>query len=411
MSEPIKCIISNPVNYPIEYFSATKYYLPCEITHYTSKLYYSSNKTTFPGVDYIKRYIRPSDQSVFAGIGYYQDSYVQLLNINTEYKNIYNLGLIHRSDIEINMLKCNAPICELIHNRNKRTTQYKQGEIFELKWGQIESNHGSSSSCVLKSQKLIDEFKDDEYVIIDPGKSQGYVEQNKGGNFISAPDGTIFCIEGSSPKFIEQLESDTSTKIVQLKCNFKTGDRLNCKHNCFRHIDEIMCFMPYGNKFKIWFYAELDYESFEKLLEDKYKLIDPPIKNMTDFKSDMINELNIERLANLELICDKLFKKSFSECKKEFVFFKFYSYLPSVLNRTWYETNEKCVCLFPKLPRNRKTDEIMLQLCTEMKKVKSMINQYTKVDYHFIKVNESNERKPEGTLHCLIKQRFIKHLI
>ena len=43
-----------------------------------------------------------------------------------------------------------------------------------------------------------------------------------------------------------------------------------------------------------------------------------------------------------------------------------------------------------------------------MEKVKSIINPYIKVEHHFIQVKSANELVPEGTVHCLIKQRFVK---
>jgi hypothetical protein len=393
----------------------TCYYLPCEITHYTSKLYYTSQKNIFPGVDYIKQYIRQSDSSIFKGMGYFQDSYVQLLNRDTKtYKNIFNLGIIDESDIETSTLICTVARCIIqSYHENRQPREIFKGGVIEFK---PDERRILPKTCYItiksKSQKLIDdaEFKDDEYSMIGTEKSMKYNEQNKGGNFISAPDGTIFCIEGSSSKFINQLELDTSTKLIQLNCNFKTGDKFGCFYDCFRHIDELMCFMPYGkDKFKIWFYDELDNESFNSLLLSKYKLYNTrPEEKKLQIINEKIKELNCERLKNLEIICEALFDKPYSECINKFVFFKFYSYLPSVLNRTWYETNDKCVCLFPKLVKNEKTDKIMLQICNEMKQVKSMINPSIKVDYHFIEVKKSNETNPEGTLHCLIKQRFIK---
>jgi len=50
--------------------------MPCEITHFTDKVYYSNKRNTAVTINIS---IGPSSIG-FEGIGYYQDPYVQLYN-------------------------------------------------------------------------------------------------------------------------------------------------------------------------------------------------------------------------------------------------------------------------------------------------------------------------------------------
>ena len=78
--------------------------------------------------------------------------------------------------------------------------------------------------------------------------------------------------------------------------------------------------------------------------------------------------------------------------------------MPSIFNRTWYETPDKCICLFASgIEAN-----LLIKLRHEMSMVRSIINPQIEIEYDFIDVRSPNELNPEGTLHCLIKQRFIK---
>lgn len=187
----------------------------------------------------------------------------------------------------------------------------------------------------------------DEFIEIKPSNKSAE-EQNKGGNFISSPNGTIFYIEGVSQDFLDILYQKTSSLLVEIKCGFKAK-------NMFRHIDEIMCFMPYGhNKYKVWFYDIFDRSCFRKLFNEDYFDGDSFIEDSFDGDSfhgnsidKKIQELNEEKLVNLNKISLALFRKSYDQSTDNFVFFKFYSFRPSIFNRTWYETrNTKQMCLF-----------------------------------------------------------------
>lgn len=386
--------------YKINYYQVggKNYYLPCEITHYTSKKYY--NNTDFiPGVEDIKRTIGPADNSVLSGKGYYQDGYIQLFD-GLNYINLFNTSIIGLNEIEKEKSICVTPTCTIINRFSKNLIkEVLQGDECNLVYSHTVSA-GECKKFKVRSPELTDEFATDEFIPIKPIEDK-HIEQNKGGNFISAPDKTIFYIEGASDELIDKIREKVSDNIVELKCSFKSG-----KGFTFRHIDEIMCFMPYGSDgFKIWFYDEFDRTCFNQLLKLQY--------NATNDNLDQIIEkLNQERLENLEIICRALFQKSYSACTDKFVFFKFYSFLPSVLNRVWYETKTQCICLFPNIEPMATVSLSTVQsikgkVIEEMAKVKSLINPDIRVDYHFIDVRGPNEMIPEGTVHCLIKQRFI----
>ena len=364
------------------------FYLPCEITHYTIKKYFSLEEDTFPGVSKVIFLIGNPDESNLGGRGYYQDGYVQLFN-GKKYLNITNLALVHKIHVNKINYTCIANKCNVMSNFFKTIMRtHDRGITFTI--GPTESiiPADSYTQSIIKKDVSPDFVNDDfiEIYIANISDREG----SKGGNFISSPNGTIFYIEGASQDFLNNLSPKIQIQsvLVEIKCGFKAAD------NTFRHIDEIMCFMPYGpGKYKVWFYDKFDKSCFKKLLGKDQDSIDQKIR-----------ELNEERLQNLNIISEKLFNKPFNDCVDNFVFFKFYSFGPSIFNRTWYETRNRCVCLFP----DPITEPNLSKLKHEMTKVISMINPKIYVNYDFIKVKDSNELYPEGTLHCLIKQRFIK---
>ena len=368
------------INY--DFIGGSSFYLPCEITHFTSHKYYKDQDTDATSRE-IKQIISSSNESVFSGLGYYQDPYVQIYN-GINYKNFYNIGIIFISNI-----------------RDSKFT--------------------------------------DEYQTFRPSNQQ-QIEQSKGGNFISAPNNVIFCVSGANDELLYNIRSQTQKQIIELECSFKAGISEEFPNGCFRHIDELMCFMPYGvGEYKVWFYDELDENSFQQHFDNQIKLtkeykeaeiekdrlkknqerffdeyrhalnkFNNYIKdNRNEYIKNIIPILNCERRQNLEKISKALFNKPFCECTDKFVFFKYYSYKPSIFNRVWYETNDKCICLFPEInDSNIKTNVI-----NEMNKVFSYIRPGIRPNFHFINVKPSNEKEPEGTIHCLIKQRFIKPII
>jgi hypothetical protein len=361
------------------------YYLPCEITHFTKDVYYSD---TYRGK--LKQYIGLYADKI--DYDYCQDIYIQLYN-GEKYYNI-TTNNHKRPFIELNYnmkeLYCKDPECLCNHKRLPEQ-KFKNGDKVEFK------NAGWNCIPKLKYNNNNNSFMKDELIEITGLNSNGFSdkdniihEQTKGGNYISAPNNTIFYIDGTDIIIKKIQEINPHLNCIQLKCSFKA-------QNVFRHIDELMCFMPYGiGKYKVWFYNELTKMHFN----NKY----------TD---DVILNINKERLHNLELISEALFGSSFADCSDNFVFFDFYIWTQSILNRTWYETSEKCICLFPILEPDSQSEikkdliqKLYNRLYAEMRNVYSYINN-NEPCYEFIQVSAVNVEKPNGTLHCLIKQRFI----
>jgi hypothetical protein len=289
------------------------YYLPCEITHYTSHIYHNNNEYN----DYFNKlqlYVYKSN----IGKQYAQDGYIQLLNNRkNKYYNIINGYIVN---------------------------DFKQSK--EL----LNNNH-------------INKFIHKNTMI----NSEG--EQNKGGNFISGPDNSsIFYIEGISDSY-KTILTQTNCKLIELKCSFKS--------NGFRHIDELMCFMPYGiGKYKIWFYNTLNKYSLYTCLE-LYITIFNLIKEQENIQenidnniqeniqennkkqnniqelynkiNDFIDTLNKERINNLNIICQHLFNTDYNyKLNIHFVFFNYTDYFPSIMNRLWIETENSVNCIIPK---------------------------------------------------------------
>ena len=136
-------------------------------------------------------------------------------------------------------------ILEKIPNVNKIISnehRYNQDPIILLKTPtNLLSNYG------LQISNLLNDYSDvnKESLISNNGN-------DKGGNFISSPAndinlfGYIFCFDGISDELEKILASNVTQSLIKLKCSFRFNGQ--------RHIDECMCFMPYGNSYKIWFY-------------------------------------------------------------------------------------------------------------------------------------------------------------
>jgi len=358
------------------------YYLPCDITHYTKKLTYSDNTANKLRENDLS--IQPSIKKTSANTGrsgYNQDPYIELYN-GEEYYDLF----INKLDI-IKTRICNSDVCIYQYKRAsvERPNQiFKKGDRIPVLF-----NYMKISGDVIEEEylDLPDELKNNNIFSLKIDNHSEY-EQSKGGNFISAPDNTIFYVSGVNPTILEKL-NNLSCKKVELECSFKA--------NGFRHMDELMCFMPYGrNQYKIWFYDELNITSFTNLNNFNTKT--------TEQKQDWLRILNCERMRNLDKISMALFGSEYSMNIEEFVFFDFYSYKPSIFNRVWIEYKDSCICLFNRLnnqPNN------MQKLQAEKLKLKSCINNREPMIFD-IKVAESNENIPEGGIHCLIKQQFQK---
>lgn len=143
-------------------------------------------------------------------------------------------------------------------------------------------------------------------IILEPDIIGHMNGNNYGGNFISSPPTTyeeygIICyFSGISDTLQTQLSESSLQDLTELACSFRI--------NNVRHIDELMCFMPYGkHKFKIWT-AYIRNIEYTESLQNKI--------NMTCDKDYILNILEHykmkftgEILLKLNIVTDKLNEK------------------------------------------------------------------------------------------------------
>ncbi len=496
------------INYQSGGTNDKNFYIPCDITHYTNKKYYSQQSNCLM----VKSKIGNSDENVFPlkyspflnAKQYRQDFYIQLYN-GSCYINLFNEFFFDKKQLE--------------------------------------------------SEYMLHEFSRDYNILLLKSELTSS-EQSKGGNFIGAPNGSIICVNNIEPKILEYLNKFTSKPLIELKCSFKAGGEVNSssiRHlhsQLFRHVDELLCFMPYGkNKFKIWFYDEFNWSNIQnnkksfnylyniyrlsnnleikrlteeltkqnneiisccqilKPIETKVRSIikslplsqeiskcsseidsleskketilcqisknikqqddlelelkqinetietidkhmvklncernriqkniydsDPEYMILANKKKDLFQKmgeielklrviinhpvtdqdlidyiklLNQERLDNLELLSQFIFNGPYSSNTDKFVFFNYNPAGKSIFNRLWYETVEKAVCLFPHIDDKETIDRVN----QEMNLVKSYISGSCCSHHFILDLPKPKLENPEGTLHCLIKQRFVK---
>ena len=393
------------------------FYLPSELTHYTTHLYYGSLLTIHNPT--INELIGPTADDF--NVRYYQDPFIQLFNAsNNKYLDLFNSALI---SIYRKKMLCASERCEYEPRFNN--SDPSQNKIFnlnheislpygyKLKSGSIrEAEYYSGPPSLTNDDKFVIRIVDNTPEEI------AYREQSKGGNFISAPMGTnptksyIFAIKGAKPELLDKIRSYPLTDLTELRCSFKS--------NGFRHIDELMCFMPYGKTdrghkiFKVWFYDELDAYSFNnlKIRNTHLNITDRSFGSLEpELKRSYLALLNTERMHNLNLISNKLFGSDYASNTDKFVFFKLYLNSVSIFNRVWIEKPNQTICLFGQNLAsvitnrdqiNANTDRVKSE-CTSLK---SWVNQTHPIVFKWLETPTSDENKPEGGVHCMIKQRF-----
>ena len=390
------------------------YYLPCELTHYTKQVYYSSGFLGGPKLQEITKLqgiIGESNDRINSQ--FCQDPFIQLFNASTNtYVNLINTDLI---DLYHNKTICISDTgCTFKRRIGEGEKNFKKNEIISHTFGWKLIEGETQNTRVLQIQSI----RDDENHLFSEKEGEK-MEQSKGGNFISAPFGSepgicyIFTVTGASPDLLNKIREYPLCDIIELECSFKAyGERVQG----FRHIDELMCFMPYGltdtkRIFKVWFYDELDSNSFGNLRIKNDQL---GIKNKT-FKSlqpqkqtEYLRLVNEERMQNLDKISNKLFGSNYDSNQDKFIFFKLYLDLPSIFNRVWIEQQDKTICLFGN------ELDIMLPLMlplqeavnAELTNLKSWLNPDKSIEFHWISVTPANSEKPEGSVHCGIKQKL-----
>lgn len=369
------------INY--NFYGGANYYLPCEITHYTSNVYYNERINPIRTA-ILNEIIGPSMKYIPTDSKYFQDPMIQLYNE----KDYINIILGESANIVNNIIEasiiCICEKCLYLHKNPERNREYNKGD----KIPRLPLFQHADPNCIKDIKKI--EYKpeflefngNNTFHIISRDEIIGKptFEASKGGNFIGSPNKKVFYLNKPSNKTLELLS--THCKLVQLNCSFVgTG-----KAEGFRHIDELMCFMPYGiGEYKVWFY-NLNEKSFGSE-HHKNKL------------EEYISEMKINR----DIVSIELFGGPYSEHSDKFVMIDYYAYKPTFMNRVWVEKNGiNPICLLPN-----DGDALTRQfVITEMGKVKSMISGKP-VEYRFIDIPIQNELEPEGGLHCMIKQTFI----
>lgn len=209
----------------------TSLVLPCEITNYTSKLYISNQSDRDDLYGYLNDLSNKDGVLVGQQIG--------IVRVNAAFAQDSYIFLKDTSDTNYNTNN------HVIHCKS-------EGHTFV---GDEITKHTGCKHLLRDGNQL-------------------------GGNFISSPDNTVFTFDNSefSGCLNHKLEGDT---VVSLNCSFKAFG--------VRHIDETMCFMPYGRgEYKVWIYkfrkiTHLDHTIINKILATSK---DDIVKRFYSLKND-----------------------------------------------------------------------------------------------------------------------------
>jgi len=175
----------------------TSLVLPCEITNYTSKLYISNQ----PDRNDLSSYLHDLSNREGVLVGH-----------------------------QIGIVRVNAA--------------FAQDSYIFLK--DTSDTNDNTSNYVIPGRSELGPFVGPEITKHTDCSSHLRDDNQLGGNFISSPDNTVFTFDNSdfSNCLNKKLGGD---KVVSLNCSFKAFG--------IRHIDETMCFMPYGRgEYKVWIY-------------------------------------------------------------------------------------------------------------------------------------------------------------
>ncbi len=273
-----------------------------------------------------------------------------------------------------------------------------------------------------------------EYNFIIPEPTQHIIldEQIKGGNFIAspptqhAPHGVLFYINPITDQLRDFLRAHLIQPIVGLTCSFMflgtpfmALETMNIRP--FRHIDEIMTFLPYGRGiFKVWMYNIIEpkesYENYKKMRDNTELLSrEEYIRERTRYIRDVIPRLRLEQRNNLDTISLALFGSNYENNRDKFFIIPIDvgepPYLfpkPPIFNLTYIETREESIP--PQLfLSSDSSDSLNPMIITELGHLRSYITNRP-IEYHIINTNIEQIHiipyLPGGNLHCLIKQEM-----
>ncbi len=362
-----------------------KYDLLSEINAYTEKVFIPRRK------DFIKQgrlktiadYIIPEtrvENNYLDNKGYYQDPAIILNSVEgkQDVSLINDMGWKIGEVIIWNRPEENKTECNNIENGNTYTGgEPKTFREFKEKRAWI---HNELEKYKKKHATVI---QPKEYMLsitnAIPVRVKTDKENDKGGNYISAPNhDIIFYIDHEELKMPDVLTSYTTALLCPLECSFKNK-------GTFRHIDELMCFMPIGkDTFEIWIYdIEAKDETtrlYKKEQEENKKKINKVLKK---------KGYNKFKFREFKITFDK--DNLFTD--------------PPLFNRLFIETPKNILILFPsnKTTNNDDFSEVL-------KHIKSYSGEEDKpvttvmINTLYFHNDGKNMGRAGGNLHCLIKQ-------
>jgi hypothetical protein len=432
-----------------------------EIANFTKKIYINNDKfrtmsqsnRNFKDI-FLRFRVIPNfenDNSKYlTKTGFQQDSIIQLYDITS---NKY-INLIHNNAWDIPKQDFTLPHSELITLRNvthtpegqsieefRREIQNKNNSVQGVKWytlltslinsGMIQLQPTDKIITSVAKQDIIFPFEnnyiniklneqrkpmrdinlnilDNTYTIVDHDKQILLSEQLKGGNFIAspptehAPNGVLFYIKPITDELRIFLETHLNQPVVELTCSFMfTG--LN---DIFRHVDEIMTFLPYGiNRFKVWFY--------DITTPSEPSRINPKYDKIQRFIHEVIPQLREEQRNNLNIISNALFGSNYDSNTDNFFIIPIdigdppYIFPnPPIFNSVYIETRDQTIMPQLLLSTNGKISQ---EIANELTQLRSFITDRI-VESHIINTYlvdiHRNSTLPGGNLHCVIKQEM-----
>ena len=376
----------------------------------TTKMIFYSKEEKYN--DIINKVNKTLDASILrtnkyiSSIGFNQDPLIQYYNLKTNrYLNYLNkigengsLEIMFDRPFSIFPRELKPKVIKYVENFNKKYKSKLENLILTKEYNQIEIDmiEKEARDSIPSNEKKINEkilfinnyavynflFPDTKFLLPfinienDDSSYKTFYEYEKGGNFISSPPtnkakyGAVFYLNDITLKTLQFINDNLCQPSVKLTCSFTFKTPLG---DNFRHIDELMTFMPYGhNTFKIWFYGE---------------------GGLTPIQKE-------ERIRNLNKICNILYGSDFTSNKDKFVFFdlelnrenKFI--IPPVMNRLLIETDTKIYGFFSETQHDRIVND-------EWEKINSFSGVIKDKCIKFIDTTVSNNDL--GNLHCLIK--------
>jgi hypothetical protein len=391
--EPVAQAASAPVE------ANKKLKLLSEISNFTKRIFFINNKSEYtekkaetnPSIamqlkneDFINSIFKRipnfiNNKYIHTMGGFAQDPLIQLYNIQSNVYNNYinKIGWITTKQTYVP-----------IHLRKTGATTATKSE--------------KDQNVIFPPEEHYNNIELHDYIITNPnGSKEDREEFIKGGNFISSPPtehaehGVLFYIEPITKELRDILDREVIQPIIPLQCSFKfkgvnPSDKITPRE--FRHVDEIMTFLPYGKGlFKVWFYDILDKPSIPR---------------------DIYANLKREQRANLEKISNALFNSSYEDNTERFfivpIDIGYNSFIfphPSVFNLSYIEVNNDVIEPQLFLSSNQK-DYLDPIIIAELKKIRSYLTNRP-VIYHILDTYCTHGTiKPGGNIHCLIKQEM-----